>query len=293
MGDLLLLLIQKHTPHAAPAIPPSELHLRAQRAQNAAMASRLPRLLLLPLLAASAGSAVAQDGDITIYRCTDAGGHLTVQDSPCASGQEQQTRRMIQPTDPPPRAEAVVPVALEAAPEPPPQPVAAAHAPRPMYECIRDDGSRYTSDDGEGNPRWVAGGWGWWQPAGPRRGNRGTGRAGGGASSSGTTPTPPPAHDSSGGSGAPVLRFRSADNTPSPPPRPHGHGHHDPGYGGGGQWVRDVCHALPQAEVCSRLHDRREEIRRRRFNAQANERATLNVEERGISARLSEDCGGA
>src|SRR3546814_2671792 len=51
------------------------LHLRAFRAQNGAMITRLSRLLLLPLLAASAGGALAQEGDITIYRCTDASGH--------------------------------------------------------------------------------------------------------------------------------------------------------------------------------------------------------------------------
>ena len=258
------------------------------------MDSRLTRLLLLPLLAASAGGAVAQDGgDIIIYRCTDANGHLTVQDSPCASGQKQQTRRMVRPVDPPPRVEPVVPAALEPAPEPPPpQPVVAAHTPRPMYECIRADGSRYTSDDGEGNPRWVAGGgWGWW-PTSSRRG----GNHGGHATSPATTP--PPTSGPSGGNGAPVLRFRNFDSVPpAPPPRPapgRGHGHRDPGYGyGGGSWVRDECHALPQAEVCARLRDRREDIRQRFFNAQANERATLNVEERGINARLSEDCGGA
>jgi len=262
------------------------------------MAIRLPRLLLLPLLAASAGGAVAQDGDITIYRCTDASGRLAVQDSPCASGQQQQTRRMIQPADPPPRAEPVAPAVPEPAPEPPPPPpVVASHTPKPMYECIRDDGTRYTSDDGEGNPRWVANGWGWWQPTGSRRGHRGTIRGGGGSGASGTTAPPPSSGgSSSGGNGAPQLRFRDVGSTPPPPPPPpgHGHGHRDHGYGyGGGAWVRDECHALPQAETCSLLRDRREEIRHRRFNAQANERATLNVEERGINARLSEDCGGA
>src|SRR3546814_18844698 len=63
---------------------------------------------------------------------------------------------MIQPTDPPPRAEPVEPAALQPAPEPRPQPVVVLHAPRPMYECVRDDGSRYTSDDGDGNPRWIS-----------------------------------------------------------------------------------------------------------------------------------------
>jgi hypothetical protein len=106
------------------------------------MVIRLPRLLLLPLLAAIAGSVAAQDNDITIYRCTDAGGHLTVQDSPCADDQAQQVRRMIQPADPPPRAEPVAPAALQPAPEPSAPVVVARHEPRPMYECVRDDGSR-------------------------------------------------------------------------------------------------------------------------------------------------------
>src|SRR3546814_2047590 len=63
------------------------LHLRARCAQNVAMAIRLPCLLLLPLLATS--GAPAQESDITIYRCTGAAGHLTVQDSPCADDQPQ------------------------------------------------------------------------------------------------------------------------------------------------------------------------------------------------------------
>ena len=55
--------------------------------------------------------------------------------------------------------------------------------------------------------------------------------------------------------------------------------------------MRDDCHALPQAEVCARLADRRDVIRRRFFNAQERERDTLRVEERGINARLAADCG--
>jgi hypothetical protein len=61
---------------------------------------------------------------------------------------------------------------------------------------------------------------------------------------------------------------------------------------GAGTWVRDDCHALPQQEVCARLSDRRDEIRRRFFNAMPSERDTLRVEERGINARLDDDCGG-
>jgi len=256
---------------------------------------RLPWMLLSACCLA--GGAFAQEGDITIYRCTDADGHLTVQDSPCGDDQSQQTRRMIQPSDPPPRAEPVTPAALQPAPEPPPQPIVARYDPRPMYECIRDDGSRYTSDDREGNPRWIPA---WSYYDGPSRW-RGSGitYSRGQATPTTSTASPRGGGSTSSNNGPPTLRFRSVDPTPPPPTRPppgHGHGGHHGhgyGYGGGGYWVQDECHPLPQREVCARLRDRREEIRQRRFNAQANERATLNVEERGISARLSEDCGGA
>jgi hypothetical protein len=60
---------------------------------------------------------------------------------------------------------------------------------------------------------------------------------------------------------------------------------------GAGTWIRDTCYALPQGEVCDRLMDRRDEIRRRFFNAMPSERDVLRVEERGINARLDNDCG--
>src|SRR3546814_8300857 len=157
-----------------------------------------------------------------------------------------------------------------------------------MYECVRDDGSRYTSDDDEGNPRWISS---WSSYGGPWR--RGSGITYGRGQAAPAATTASPRSDPSIGNGAPTLRCRNVEPTPPPPSRPppgHGHGHcghgYGYGYGGGGYWVRDECHALPQREVCARLRDRREQIRQRRFNAQANERATLNVEERGINARL-------
>lgn len=274
------------------------LHPAVAGAQDAPMASRQPHLLLL-LLAVLAGSAVAQDDDITIYRCTDAKGRLTLQDSPCAKDQSQQTRRMLQPQDPPAHA---TPAAVAPAMAPPsrePPPTIARYAPRPMYECVRPDGGTYTSDDGAGNPRWVSSAWPIYDD-GPmyapgiafaRSSTSGNAGPAGGASGSVRNP--------SSGNGAPQIHFRNT-RRPEPPSRPpprhgrgHGRGHgFDFGYGGG-MWVQDECNALPQAEVCSRLRDRREEIRRRFFNAQETERATLDKEERGINARLSEDCGGA
>lgn len=259
------------------------------------MAARTPCLSLL-LFALLAGPAAAQDDGITIYRCTDAAGKLTLQDSPCAQGQSQQTRTMVQPVDPPPDL-APAPATAPLTPGPPPR-LVVAHAPQPMYECVRPDGSRYTSNNGDGNPRWVANYAPWPFPVydGGGYGNGIVHVRGTAAPAHGSPPTR--VETASGGNGPPQLHFRKVSPpAPPPPPRPpphHGHGHHGPGflYGSGGYWVRDECQALPQAETCARLRDRREDIRDRRFNAQQRERERLAVEERGISTRIAADCGG-
>jgi len=206
----------------------------------------------------------ASADDVTIYRCTDAKGKLTLRDTPCAKGQQQEVRTMVRPKDAPPRAhvEPAPPIAAEPSP---PQYILR-NAPRPLYECVRPDGSRYTSDTADGAPRWVP----LWTldfPVGPRTLALGD-RIG--------APTPRPPSDGPG------------------PPRPpmHGRGHHGFIFPGAGTWVRDDCNPLPQSEVCARLVDRRDEIRKRFFNAMPSERATLNTEERGINARLADDCGG-
>ena len=74
--------------------------------------------------------------------------------------------------------------------------------------------------------------------------------------------------------------------------RPPPGGAHWPVVGGGGTWVRDQCAMLPPSETCDRLRDRRSAIGTRFFNAQEKERDALRLEERGINARLDNDCGG-
>jgi len=230
----------------------------------------MQRILLIALCAAALATAApvvrAADDDVTIYRCTDANGKLTLRDTPCAKGQQQQVRSMVRPKDAPPSAQPVLPP--QTATAPPPQVIMMRNAPRPLYECVRPDGSYYTSDTADGAPRWVP----LWTldfPVGPRSLALGD-RIG--------SPTPRPPSDRPG---------------PPRPPRPPMHAPGHPGllFPVGGTWVRDECHPLPQAEVCARLVDRRDEIRRRFFNAMPSERATLNTEERGINARLSDDCG--
>lgn len=215
-----------------------------------------PALLLLGLsLTAIPAHAPAQD--VTIYRCIGAAGTLTLRDSPCAKGETQEVRSMQRPKDPAPAAMPVT--------KPAPPPAAAPTRevqvvyrtpPRPMYECVTDEGKRYISDNGEGNPRSVP----LWTLGYPMWSHR-------------------------GGSGGGI---KPPGGRPSRPDYPHRPGVVIPG---GYTWVRDECHALPQEEVCSRLSDRRYEIMRRYNSALQSEIRQLELEQRGIDARIANDCG--
>ena len=158
-----------------------------------------------------------------------------------------------------------------AQPAPPPV-VVYRSPPQPLYECVTPDGDRYTSETGEGNPRWVPL-WtlGW--PADARRSaDRGAFR-------------PAPSLNASTG--------RQQQSIPAPSAPPAGqHPAHWASASGGGTWIRDACTMLPPAEVCDRLRDRRDAIRTRFFNAQEKERDALRLEERSVLARLDNDCGG-
>jgi hypothetical protein len=215
---------------------------------------------LLPLLAggARAQSASKPPATVTVYRCTDAAGKISLQDAPCAKGQAQQAREMLRPVDAPVLpAAASKPSPAAPAPASPPEPRTVYLAPpRPMYECVTPEGKRYTSDDGRGNPRWVP----LWTL------------------------------------GYPAVRPRSmlGDNIGQPDKVMHPP-HRDvnwPVATGGGTWVRDDCAMLPPREACARLRDRRSELRTRFFNAQEKERDALRAEERDINERLDNDCGG-
>lgn len=210
----------------------------------------------------------ASAGDVTIYRCVGKDGALTLRDSPCRAGETQQVRNMVRPKDPPKRRMASAPVAAAAATQP-----AAVHEivvvrtpAQPMYECVNGEtGERYVSDSGEGTPRWIS------YPAyayAPLR--------------------PPPARPADGISvWAGSDRSRVSVNLPLGPAYPP--------VGVipviGSTLVRDACHALPPQEACARLSDRKYEIMRRYNSALQSERARLDLEQRGIEARMQNDCG--
>ena len=208
--------------------------MRARRSRRA--------FLLAATVAAAVGTAMlaaprlvhaqsATQAQVTVYRCIGAAGDVSLRDTPCPTGERQEARTMVRPTDAPPSAPAAASApgpggSASAAEKPPPRIVVVREpAPPPMYECTTPDNTTYTSDSPEGNPRWVP----MWT------------------------------------FGWPVAA---------------------------GTWVRDACRAMPQAETCARLHDRRAEIERRFFNAMPSERARLDLEERALDARIDADCGG-
>ncbi|HIE5098026.1 DUF4124 domain-containing protein [Stenotrophomonas maltophilia] len=224
--------------------------------------SLLRAVLSLSLLLPSVASA-AEPEDMRVYRCVASNGAVALQDTPCNGGR-QQVRDLQRPRDPAPRV-----VRSDATP-PPPSDVPAIRErevrhvyiqpPQPMYECVSDDGQRYTSDNNEGNPRWVPLWTSVWLPHrhhGP------------------IPPGPRPAIGTPVGEGA---------------------GYRPPSVGVGVQvpagnvLVRDSCTVLPPQDVCARLRDRRWELDRRYNSALQSERTAISKEQRGIDARLSRDC---
>ncbi len=205
--------------------------------------------------------ASAQSSEVRIYRCTDSAGKQTLRDTACPKGQQQQVREMLRPKDAPPvKSSGPAPRATPPLQVPAPIHVVYLVPPRPMYECVTPDGTRYASDDNAGNPRWVP----LWTLGYPA-----------------VWPT-----------------TSLGSNIGGAPPRP-GSGTRPPRgdinwpvASGGGQWIRDDCAMLPPADVCARLRDRRKDIRTRFFNAMPSERDVLRVEERSLNARLDNDCGG-
>lgn len=260
-----------------PAAPP--LPERTPHAQDACMHRlRIHCLLVACALIPIAGASAAE---VTIYRCTDAQGRLTLRDTPCRKGERQRTREMRRPSDPAPRPAArLAPAAPPPAYSAPPR-IVVVHAPRPLYECLTEDGGRYTSESTEGNLRWVplaVLGYPMYPGSREYSGQR---YGYGGRLDYGNGPVRGRIEF-----GGPGLLPPTSHHPPSYPPR----------LGGGiaypaGTWIRDVCHALPPQEVCSRLSDRRYELDRRYNSALQGERARITTEQRGIDARLATDCG--
>lgn len=258
-----------------------------------------PALPLYLLLLCSAPLA-AQDSSVRVYRCVGSNGAVSLQDAPCRDGR-QEVRDMQRPRDPAPR---VVrsdrdPALAPAVPEREVRYVQV-QPPQPMYECIRDDGSRYTSETSEGNPRWVPVWTSAWIP-----GRRPGGIHPGPGPGPGPRPLPPIAPMGSGSvtsSGGSLTvsgggsRVGGSLSVGSGSTQWHSEGSAYPGtyqdvvVPAGNVLVRDQCHPLPASEVCSILRDRRWELVRRYNSALQSERDAISREQRGVDARLDRDC---
>ena len=204
-------------------------------------------VLLIAGLAALARATPHAAHDVTIYRCIDAKGHLTLRDTPCAKDEKQETRTMTRPRDAHRANRASLRPSKRRAEAADTQSPRATSTSRRRVRCTnasRPTACVYTSDTSDGNPRWVP----LWTLGYPSRGLIGCNFSG---------PT-----------------FIG--------PNPYG----------AGTYVRDTCYMLPPADVCARTRDRRDELRKRFFNAQPSERDVLRVEERSLNARLDNDCGG-
>lgn len=273
-------------------------HVATGRAWSAGAGAAVVLAVVLGALFAAAipAKATAREGDdVTIYRCTDAAGRVSIGNVPCPGDAREEVRNMVRPQDAPSRP-AAPPSPGESDPPPPAVVVQQVVVPPPqaLYECVRPDGTVYESDSGQGEVRWRplwTSAWpvGGWRADG--RGRHGRPPGGGDRGARGAT-----TRAGDGLSVPPVSRISIPPDPPRPDPRIGPRPGPRPPHGGWapaepGTWERDPCHVLPQAEACSRLRDRRVEVRRRIFNAQQRERDALRVEERGLSARLDRDCG--
>lgn len=96
-----------------------------------------------------------EESTVTVRRCTDARGQVTLQDDPCPAGSREQTREMTRPKDPPKSAQPTPVIA----PLPPPVVQQQFYEPPqlipppPMYRCVSYDGIERFSESYDPNPR--------------------------------------------------------------------------------------------------------------------------------------------
>jgi hypothetical protein len=107
------------------------------------------------LIALALYSPVRAQSDITIYRCVDASGAVTLQNNePCPKGSQQTVRKIgVLPTLPAPPATVVKPQAAASAPPPapatpPPAPMVRT-APPALFQCRTWDERDYLGDSAE------------------------------------------------------------------------------------------------------------------------------------------------
>jgi len=234
----------------------------AQRAQNLRMPSVIRDALFGAfLLGALVAAGAARADGVTIYRCVDASGGITLQDRPCPKDAHQEVRQMLRPQDAPPTPE---PIAV-AQPQQRTIRVRAVRDPEPLYQCTGPNGDTYVSQSGipQGHyaPLWVSG------------------------------------YGNNGGSIDAVDRAR-AQQANGAGQFQNGAGQFRGGipgqYGGipygAVAYVQDSCVRMPQDEVCDSLRDRDSALGNLIFNAQPDERERYQREQKALRTQMRNDC---
>lgn len=220
--------------------------------------NRMASLSITALLATAAMAvANAQPSErMTVYRCSNEAGGVSLQDQPCASDETQQKREMIVPDDPP---------VVGVVPAPTPTPTAtqsvspqevrvAAVRPQPLYECQRPDGSVYESDTGIPLRHWV--------PLALRLPNR-----------------------------PDMARRIGQPRIIAPQPADANAAGANPALLASGTWIEETCYALPAAEACARRRDRLSQLGKDWYLAFPSERDQIERRQQSLREQLRAECG--
>jgi len=108
--------------------------------------------LIVTLLFAGQRPADAAESTVTIYRCLDAKGHVTLQDDPCPKDTQESARSMVRPKDAPARPTPPPPPVTANLPPPPEDSGFQYFPPPPLYECTSYDGVVRESEVYDPNP---------------------------------------------------------------------------------------------------------------------------------------------
>jgi hypothetical protein len=113
--------------------------------------------MALLLLVGNPPAPATDTSTVTIYRCLDAKGRLSLQGDPCPKDSTQSTLNMVRPKDPPARSTAKPPALLPPPPANPPMAegpyVYPPPPPPPLFECTSYDGIVRESEVYDPNPR--------------------------------------------------------------------------------------------------------------------------------------------
>ncbi len=216
-------------------------------------------LTILGSVALLVGAAVGSER-LSVYRCSDGNGAVSLQDQPCPKGTDQSLRRLRRPIDPSPEVDRANVRATDTSPEPKP-PIAESNntPPPPLWTCVDFDGNERESVDGIGRgryvPLWVVGR----DPYAPRQL---FGRVGG--------PLPQPSLRPATGPQTTV------EQNPGSAPL---------------VYVEEHCYRLSAEQTCLRYAAQRREIERAIFNRQSSERAVLEPQSTALRILLQEHCG--